>query len=133
MKNDHGSISNNSKITPESFRTNFHIIFTLQDPKTINFQFFFIKKFKSKPKQPWVYRLAPERFKTQIRHPRRQRALKASCPTLKRILSVRRLIIRTDPKVYYPYGGPYYPYGGGGESKNSEKNQRTSMNFDANP
>ena len=35
LKNDHESISNDSSISPESFRSNFHIIFDLQDPKTV--------------------------------------------------------------------------------------------------
>ena len=49
-----GSISNNSKITPESFPTNFHIIFTLRSPQTIDFQLKLHRKFKSRPEQPWV-------------------------------------------------------------------------------
>ena len=38
LKNDSRSISNNLKMTPESFWSNFHIIFTLWDPQTTNFQ-----------------------------------------------------------------------------------------------
>ena len=50
LKNDPESISNNFKITPESFRSNFHIIFSLPDPKTIDFQLKSNKQFKSMPK-----------------------------------------------------------------------------------
>ena len=45
LKNDPRSISNDSRITPESFRSDFHIIFDLQDPKTVDFQLQLIKKF----------------------------------------------------------------------------------------
>ena len=38
MKNDPESISNDSRMSPESFRSNFHIIFDLQDAKIVNFQ-----------------------------------------------------------------------------------------------
>ena len=38
LKNDPESISDNFKMTPESFRSNFHIIVALRDPKTIDFQ-----------------------------------------------------------------------------------------------
>ena len=49
LKNDPESISNDSRMSPESFRSNFHIIFDLQDPKTVDFQLKFIKQFKSMP------------------------------------------------------------------------------------
>ena len=45
LKNDPESISNDSRMSPESFRSNFHIIFDLQDPKTVDFQLKVIKKF----------------------------------------------------------------------------------------
>ena len=38
LKNDPESISNDSRMGPESFRSNFHIIFDLQDAKIVNFQ-----------------------------------------------------------------------------------------------
>lgn len=49
FKNDSGSISNNLKITPESFQTNFHIIFALRDPQNLDFELKSNKKFKSMP------------------------------------------------------------------------------------
>ena len=50
LKNDPGSVSNDSRMSPESFRSNFHIIFTLQDPKTVKFQLKLVEKFESNPK-----------------------------------------------------------------------------------
>ena len=38
LKNDPGSVSNDSRMSPESFRSNFHIIFTLRDPTNLDFQ-----------------------------------------------------------------------------------------------
>ena len=49
LENGSESISNNSKIIPESFPSNFHVIFTLRSPQTINFQLKLHKKLKSKP------------------------------------------------------------------------------------
>ena len=49
MKNDPGLGSNNFKTIPDSARSNFRIIFCLQDPKTIDFQLKLLKKFKSMP------------------------------------------------------------------------------------
>ena len=45
------SIPNDSRISPEPFRRNFHIIFTFRDPKIVDFQLKLRKKFKSKPEQ----------------------------------------------------------------------------------
>ena len=49
LENGAESISNDSKIIPESFPSNFHVIFTLRSPQTINFQLKLHKKLKSKP------------------------------------------------------------------------------------
>jgi len=49
LENDPESISNNSKMNPELFPTDFHKIFTLRRPQTINFQLKYAKKFKSMP------------------------------------------------------------------------------------
>ena len=38
LRNDPESVSNDSRMSPESFRSNFHIIFDLQDAKIVNFQ-----------------------------------------------------------------------------------------------
>ena len=38
LNSDPETISNISRITSESFQSNFHMIFTFQDPQTINFQ-----------------------------------------------------------------------------------------------
>ena len=43
------SVPNDSRIGPEPFRSNFHIIFTPRDPKAVNFQLKLNKKFKSMP------------------------------------------------------------------------------------
>ena len=49
LKNDPESISSISRITPESFRSNVHIIFSLPDPKNLDFQLKSDKKFKVRP------------------------------------------------------------------------------------
>ena len=48
-KNNPESVPNDSRISPESFQSNFHIIFTLWDPQTVKFQLKSIKKFESMP------------------------------------------------------------------------------------
>ena len=48
-KNDPESIPNDSRIGPEPFGSNYHIIFALRDPKTVDFQLKFNNKFKSMP------------------------------------------------------------------------------------
>ena len=48
-KNDPESIPNESRISPEPFRSNFHIIFTLKDPEIADFQLKLNKQFQSMP------------------------------------------------------------------------------------
>ena len=50
-KNDPESIPNDSRMSPEPFRSNFHITFAIWDPKIVVFQLNLIKKLKSKPEQ----------------------------------------------------------------------------------
>ena len=49
LKNGPESIPNDSRIGPEPFRSNFHLIFGMRDTKTVDFQLKSMKKFKSMP------------------------------------------------------------------------------------
>ena len=44
LKNGPESISNDCRMSPESFRSDFHIIFDLKDPTIVDFQLKLIKK-----------------------------------------------------------------------------------------
>ena len=46
LENDPRSISNDSRISPESFRSSFDLIFDLQDAETVNFRLKCIEQFK---------------------------------------------------------------------------------------